>query len=166
MPGENETITVPSGPGGNETITVPTYPGGNETQTVSIGTPPSGTFKILDELGLSFVASWVKGLVESNVDSVYDYILETIANISRITAHVVTELPGEGDEEEGVVYFIETFDGSGVYNQYMFVDDKWIGLGSTNMDLTNHWTRDNLKPMSLARIQTIIDEAEPFYEDD
>lgn len=47
--------------------------------------------------------------------------------------------------EEGVIYLVPVSGGAAgnnIYEEYMWINDTWECLGSTNMDLSNYYTKD------------------------
>lgn len=50
---------------------------------------------------------------------------------------VVDELPAEGDGQH--IYLVPN--GSDGYDRYVWVDDEWINLGNTEIDLSNYYTK-------------------------
>lgn len=69
--------------------------------------------------------------------------LET-AQYSTEISYIQVELAGEMPEE-GVIYLVPVSGGAAgnnIYEEYMWINDTWECLGSTNMDLSNYYTKD------------------------
>lgn len=67
---------------------------------------------------------------------------------SILATHIVTELPEVGGTSD--IYFIVDGDS---YISYMYVEDKWISIGSGNVDLSNYYTKDETKEIANLRIK-------------
>lgn len=65
-----------------------------------------------------------------------------------LTPHIVTELPTVGGNSD--IYFVVDGDS---YISYMYVEDKWISIGSGNVDLSNYYTKDETKEIANLRIK-------------
>ena len=87
--------------------------------------------------------------------AVYDTLVSQLAGITKLTAQVVTTLPGTG--ETNVIYLIETAPSSSVYNMFMWIAGSYASLGDTTIDLSGYWAKADLVALSNLEIQTIID---------
>lgn len=67
---------------------------------------------------------------------------------SILATHIVTELPEAGGTSD--IYFVVDGDS---YISYMYVEDKWIVIGSGNVDLSNYYTKDETKEIANLRIK-------------
>ena len=67
----------------------------------------------------------------------------------------VDVLPGVG--EPNVIYLLPKAGPAGdVYTEYMWIDGAWETMGSTAVDLSNYWSKDDLNVMSSAELQAIL----------
>lgn len=69
-----------------------------------------------------------------------DALLEIIP---RFSIEIVEELPTQ-DISTTTIYMLAKEDGSGndYYDEYIYVDNEWELIGSTQVDLTNYYTKD------------------------
>jgi hypothetical protein len=129
----------------------------------------------LDEVGLRFLVSQLMNKMNLKINSrmvnlvdvnstddkipsakaVYDALIEGLGGITGVSLEVVSELPSEG--EPGVIYLIETGT-SGIYVQWVYIGGSWIELGTSEVNLDNYWSKDELEPITNADIQEILDE--------
>jgi len=86
--------------------------------------------------------------------AVYDLLTSMVANITTIRMVVVPSLPANG--EANVFYLIQVDDDT--YRQYIYVDGQWFDLGTTEIDLSGYWAKDELVALTNAEIQGIIDD--------
>lgn len=93
----------------------------------------------------------------NNSDFVYQDELETalgdyytkaqvdalVSTIPTFNIEIVQELPTE-DISDSTIYLLAKQDGSGndYYDEYIHVDGNWELIGSTSVDLTNYYTKD------------------------
>jgi hypothetical protein len=133
----------------------------------------------LDETGLKFLVTQLMGKMDLKISSrmvtlindesthddipsaksVYDTLIEGLSNITGVSFQVVETLPETGDA--GVIYLIKDEpenESSSVYVQWVYVGEAWINLGSSEVDLENYWSKDELEPLSNSDIQEILDE--------
>lgn len=67
---------------------------------------------------------------------------QLVSNINKLTSKIVDELPTT-DISPSTIYLIKQPD-SNVYMQYMYIDNGFAELGSTQMDLTDYVTSQKL----------------------
>ena len=80
----------------------------------------------------------------------------------KFKLHIVDELPTIG--EDGVMYLVkkETTSEEDLYNEYLYIDNKWNLIGNTHIDLTDYYTK--LETCSIDQIQEMIDEKQAGVE--
>lgn len=80
----------------------------------------------------------------------------------KFQVHIVDELPEIG--ENGVMYLIkkDTTSEEDLYNEYLYIDNKWNLIGNTHIDLTDYYTK--LETCSTEQIQEMIDEKQAGVE--
>lgn len=82
-------------------------------------------------------------------------VSEAIKNIQGISYSVVTSLPSTG--EAGVIYLISNSGSNpNIYDEYIYINDKFEKIGTTAVDLTNYVTNDDLEAITNAEIDTIV----------
>ena len=87
--------------------------------------------------------------------AVYDFLTEALADITSFSFDVVHELPATG--ESNIIYLLDK--GSDIYIMYAYINGAWVELGTTEIDLSNYWSKDELVALNNTEIQNIIDEA-------
>lgn len=86
---------------------------------------------------------------------VNDAITSAIAAAAHIRFEVADTLPETG--EANVIYLVPNGKtGSNVKDEYMWIDGKWEVLGSTAIDLTAYWSKDELVAMTAEELKAIL----------
>lgn len=68
---------------------------------------------------------------------------EMIANLANLRIEVVDQLPGTG--ETNVIYLVKKVGSEpDVHDEYVFVNGKWEKIGSTDVDLSNYYTKEEV----------------------
>ena len=93
---------------------------------------------------------------ETEIDTKMLEIKTKLDSLIGFTAQIVTELPSTG--ETGVIYLIlnESATENNIYDEYIYVNDAYELIGSTNVDLTGYVTQTVLDSR-LGDIETILD---------
>ena len=82
-------------------------------------------------------------------------INSAISGITGISFEVVTSLPSTG--AAGTIYLISNSgSGTNTYDEYIYVNNKWEMIGTTNVDLSSYWNTSNLTAITNAEIDTIL----------
>lgn len=77
-----------------------------------------------------------------------------IAGITGISFEIVQSLPLSGDA--GTIYLLPNSGTSpNIYDEYIWVNNAWEKIGTTNIDLSNYWNTTNLVAITNAEIDTI-----------
>lgn len=68
---------------------------------------------------------------------------EMISNLTNLHLQIIEELPEHG--EANIIYLIKK-DGeeNDIYDQYVYIEDKWEKIGNTNIDLSNYYTKTDI----------------------
>lgn len=84
-----------------------------------------------------------KGYVDNNIytKAQVDSIIESVKSNEF---QVVESLPTTG--EEGIIYLVETST-SGVYDKYIYESDTWVFIGTTEIDLSDYYTKEQANAM-------------------
>lgn len=84
-----------------------------------------------------------------------DAITEAIGKVSGISIEVVDTLPESGKDK--TIYFVKNgTSGNNAMDEYMWINEKWELIGSTRIDLTNYWSKEELKPMTSEELEAIL----------
>ncbi|MDE7262880.1 MAG: hypothetical protein K2N78_12595 [Oscillospiraceae bacterium] len=86
--------------------------------------------------------------------AVNDAIAQALAGVAQLSFEAVDELPETG--EAGVIYLTPSEEDSNVRNQSMWLNGDWVPLGNTNVDLSNYWSKDELRPMTADELAAIL----------
>ena len=81
-----------------------------------------------------------------------DEVLNLINAIKTIQMEVVTELPATG--ENNIIYLIARIkeETSNIYDEYIYVNNTWEKIGSTDVDLTNYALKSEI-PIKNSQLQ-------------
>jgi len=88
--------------------------------------------------------------------AVYDLLTDALAGLVHLRARVVDTLPSAG--EANIIYLVKVANTANTYTQHMYIDNNWIDLGPTTIDLTNYWAKDDLVALTNTEIQAVIDD--------
>ena len=71
-------------------------------------------------------------------------VIELLENLDSISMRVVTELPDVG--EKNIIYLIKVEPEPGepdkhIYNQWLYSQNTWYNIGTTEIDLSNYYTK-------------------------
>lgn len=131
-----------------------------------------------------------RGFITNAVDNLINYydktvtytkaeVNEIVATIEKITIRVVEALPETG--EPNVIYLVPKAPGaSDVYDEYIYIENRWEKIGNTEIDLTDYakkeWVEDQIKDFPTeaetdAKLATKEDKVAPgttgqFYRGD
>ena len=89
------------------------------------------------------------GFINNAVNDLINYynkveINDMISNISTLNILVVDELP-TSDISTTTIYFMPNGEtGNNVYNEYIYVSSKWELIGTTEVDLSNYYTKSEI----------------------
>lgn len=70
-----------------------------------------------------------------------------LANLNSYV--IVDSLPATGDGNK--IYLVD--DGHGGYDRYVYVDDEWVNIGSTSIDLSNYYTKSEINTNYFTKAQ-------------
>lgn len=86
---------------------------------------------------------------------VTDAIAAAISSSAGLRFEFVDELPETG--EANIIYLVDNGqEGNNVKDEYMWLNDKYERIGSTSVDLTNYWSKDDLSIMTSEELQEIL----------
>ena len=82
-------------------------------------------------------------------------ITTAISGISGISFEIVSSLPATGDS--GTIYLLSNSGtGTNVYDEYIYVNNNWEKIGTTDVDLSNYVQTSDLIAITNAEIDTIV----------
>lgn len=85
---------------------------------------------------------------------------DLIAGITGVSFSVVQALPATG--EAGVIYLVShNGSSSDVYDEYIYVNNGFEKIGTTDVDLSGYVQTSDLTPLTEAQIDTIIASSLP-----
>lgn len=102
----------------------------------------------LSETQLEAINSGITSDVVSQVSTNTFAITELqgqVAGVISFNYNVVDELPSEG--VKGTIYLVhqETTTENNIYNEFLWINDKWELIGNTSIDLTQYATKTDLE---------------------
>lgn len=82
-------------------------------------------------------------------------INDAIGDITGFEFQIVEELPGTG--KKGVIYLISNSGtGQNIYDEYIWTGTAFEKIGTTDVDLSNYWSKTDLVAIQNNEIDTIV----------
>lgn len=82
-------------------------------------------------------------------------INDAIGSVTGISFEIVDSLPTTG--ESGKIYLVKHDHGEqDQYDEYIYYNNAWEKIGSTDIDLSNYWNMDNLVAITNEEIDNIV----------
>ena len=130
--------------------------------------------KYLDSDGLHYLMARIKEIIDqatqvnniTTIDenstnqqtpgakAVYDLLTEALEGITAVSMSVVDELPTTG--ESNIIYLIAE-DGD-TYSLHIYSGGQWFDTGTTEINLSDYWAKDDLQALTNTEIQAIVDD--------
>lgn len=87
---------------------------------------------------------------------VNDAIAKAVTEAAHITFQVVDALPDTG--QPNVIYLVPSVDvdANNVKTEYMWINNAWEIIGTTTADLSDYWSKDELRVMTSEELQAIL----------
>lgn len=129
----------------------------NEVQSI-YGMIPDDVSDLNNDAGYqtaSDVNSIINGKGYQTASQVQTIVNNAVANITGIDFQVVTNLPTTG--VKGVIYLkANSGSGNNIYDEYIWVNNKFEFIGTTQVDLSNYVQESDLVAITNAEIDTIV----------
>ena len=88
-------------------------------------------------------------------EQITNAINDAIGSVTGISFEVVDSLPATG--EAGKIYLVSHAHGAqDQYDEYIYYNGAWEKIGSTDIDLSNYWSMDNLVAITNGEIDNIV----------
>lgn len=88
-------------------------------------------------------------------EQITNAINDAIGGVTGISFEVVDSLPTTG--ETGKIYLVAHAHGAkDQYDEYIYYSNEWEKIGSTDIDLSNYWSMDNLVAITNGEIDNIV----------
>lgn len=81
-------------------------------------------------------------------------INEAVGDITGIDFQIVQSLPSTGSH--GVIYLVPVSGGNNIYDEYIYVNNTFEKIGSTDIDLSGYVQFSDLTPISNSEIDSIV----------
>lgn len=83
---------------------------------------------------------------------------EALVAAAGIKFEVVDELPDPDDATANVIYLVpsETTSDKNAKDEYMLINGMWELLGTTAIDLTGYWSKEELQPLTSEELQEML----------
>lgn len=83
-------------------------------------------------------------------------IQEAVSKLQGVSLSVVDRLPDSG--EDRVIYLVPAANSTdqNAKDEYLWVDGKWEKIGSTSIDLSQYWNKEELTPLSSEELKEIL----------
>lgn len=78
-----------------------------------------------------------------------DQIDDIVSALDTLSLEPVSELPTQ-DISTTTIYLLET-ETPGTYEQYLYLNDTWVLLGSTDVDLSNYYNKSQIDTLLLTK---------------
>lgn len=106
--------------------------------------------------------TWVSGQISTATNdmatntSVDSKIEEAISGVTQFDYEIVETLPEEG--EKGTIYLkaVEGPESQNIYEEFLWLNDKWEMMGTTSIDLSGYVQKDDLEEISTEEIDEIF----------
>lgn len=87
--------------------------------------------------------------------TVYDFVTQNFQTMVDLSLKytIVPSLPSEG--EHATIYLVQNFDNmkeQNIYDEYLYINDKWEKIGDTKIDLTNYATKDFVRQTAVLKV--------------
>lgn len=72
---------------------------------------------------------------------------------------VVDVLPSVEDADPKAIYFVPvtgTPEEDNIKDEYMLINNKWEKIGTTRIDLSGYWSKEELRPMTADELSAIL----------
>lgn len=103
----------------------------------------------------AYTKTEITGFGYQNATQVNTAISTAIAGITGITYEVVQSLPQTG--QAGVIYLVSNGgSSSNIYDEYIWVNNGYEKIGTTDVDLTDYMTFDDMVAITNSEIDTIV----------
>lgn len=128
----------------------------NDTGFVTSADLPTATSDLTNDSG--FITNTVNNLANYYLKSeTYDKteVDNLIGAITGVEFEIVQSLPQTGDA--GTIYLVPS---SGtapdIYDEYIYVNNSWEKIGTTDIDLSQYWSKAELVAITTAEIDAIV----------
>lgn len=83
-------------------------------------------------------------------------IASAIASVETLRIEIVTTLPETG--ESNVIYFVPMTNpkDSNLYEEYIWINGSYELIGTTQIDLSNYWSKTELTAMTTEELEEIL----------
>lgn len=108
------------------------------------------------EVAQSITTALENYMTESEVNSAIATAISGVSGGGGITLVPVETLPTTG--QEGIMYLVPNGkpNDNNLRDEYLWVNNKWEIVGNTGVDLSNYWSKEQLKPMTAEELATIL----------
>lgn len=92
----------------------------------------------------------------TTTDQVTQAIATAIASVKTLQIEIVDALPEEGDGN--VIYFVpaENQNDPNLYDEYAWINGKFEPIGSTAINLSNYWAKNELTAITSDQLAEIL----------
>lgn len=108
------------------------------------------------EMQTAIIAALTDYMTRSEIN---DAIAAAVVSSTGLHYELVEELPETGDQN--VIYLIpngneDSERADDFYDEWYYYNGKWNRIGSTGADLSNYWSKDELKIMTAEELEEIL----------
>lgn len=132
-------------PGATSSITI-TLPSSEGTLALTSQIPNVPAWALTEDKP-TYTASEVGATTTSDVNSA---IATAIGNINQFEVAIVTDLPTTNIDTHTIYFKSNSLSGNNVYDEYMYINNNWELIGSTQIDLTPYALSANLATVATS----------------
>lgn len=92
----------------------------------------------------------------ATTDYVTRSIAAAIASVKNVRIEISESLPENG--ESNVIYFVpmKNPNDSNFYEEWVWINESWELIGTTQVDLSNYWGKTELMPITAQELEEIL----------
>lgn len=142
---QNDFLKGDKGPKGDpNTLTIGTVQKGEEADASIEGESPNQILNLILPKGDKGDKP-EKGIDYFTTEEKQEIVQEVVEEVNAFNIKIVEELPTE-DIRTKVIYFVpkEDEEEQNVYDEYIYIENKWEHIGSTKVDLTEYYKKKEI----------------------
>jgi hypothetical protein len=89
-------------------------------------------------------------------EAIADFVAARIGEQVHLTMEIVTTLPATG--ADNVIYLVVIAGRPSSYTMHAYISGAWRDMGVTDIDLANYWSKTDLRAMTAAEMEAILND--------
>lgn len=129
------------------------------------GTFQFRSFRIIDKDGKVYTNTGTQAAITMKLVATEEYVNSLFSSLQNVTLQIVDTLPTIG--KTNIIYLVPVTDGKedNYYKEYVYIENKWELIGTTKVDLTNYYTKDEIQTLLLNSYKPIMLGGDGVAED-